>query len=49
MAERDIWRRMPWPVRPIPRAFMISNEEEAAEPWRRSLEWTDAPDLQPAS
>ncbi|MFW5876615.1 MAG: SDR family oxidoreductase [Myxococcota bacterium] len=78
-----IWRRMPWPIRPIAKAFMITNEEGAqttlhcatapelatqrelywdrgrpkepnplaqepqlaAELWRRSLEWTGAPDL----
>lgn len=26
----DIWRRIPWPIRPIYKRFMISNEEGAA-------------------
>ena len=26
----DIWRSLPWPIRPIAKAFMLSNEEGAA-------------------
>jgi NAD(P)-dependent dehydrogenase (short-subunit alcohol dehydrogenase family) len=37
----DVWRRMPWPIRPIAKKFMLTNEEGAAT----SLWCATAPEL----
>jgi len=37
----DVWRRMPWPVRPIAKAFMVTNEEGA----RTSIHCAASPEV----